>query len=117
MKSVLKNPYFYIPAILFWINQILEKRFEIFIPFVHAYLDDLLAMPVILGISLIIFRIIHPLKSRFTFTKTQIIIGTAYISFLFEYLLPKWSPNYTSDPWDLACYAVGSLVFYKMINK
>jgi hypothetical protein len=115
--TVFKNPYFFIPSLLFWANQLLEKRFKIFIPYIHAYLDDLLAMPVILGISLILFQKIQPQKTAFSFSKFQVIVGTAYISFLFEFLLPKWSPNYTSDPWDVVCYAIGSWVFYKKINR
>ncbi|HSI75712.1 MAG TPA: hypothetical protein VK957_07450, partial [Lunatimonas sp.] len=88
--SVLKNPHFWIPALLFWVNQYLEKVQHIFIPFIHSYLDDLLAMPVVLGITLQVFRSIYRSRESFIFTKTQILIGTAYFSFLFEVLLPQW---------------------------
>ncbi|EOZ96088.1 hypothetical protein A33Q_2681 [Indibacter alkaliphilus LW1] len=114
--TVFKNPWFLTAATLFWINQLLEKVFVVFIPFVHAYLDDLMAMPVVLGITLQVYRWIHPAKSRFTFTWTQVLIAVLYFSFLFEWLLPKYSNLYTSDYWDILAYAIGAIFFYYLIN-
>nr|WP_293016246.1 magnesium citrate secondary transporter [Mongoliibacter sp.] len=117
LLTVFKNPWFIIACILFWINQFLEKILGIFIPYVHAYLDDLMAMPVVLGITLQVYRWIHPSKNQFVFSPGQVFVGFAYFSFLFEYLLPKWSDTYTADIWDIVCYAVGSIAFYMLINK
>lgn len=114
--SVIRNPYFIVCCLLFWANQFLERILGIFIPFVHEYLDDLLAMPVVLGISLQVFRWISPLKDGFIFTKTQILIGVAYFAFLFEFLLPMFSPVYTRDFWDVVCYGVGAVFFHRQIN-
>ena len=114
--AVFKNPFFYIPCIVFWINQYLEKVQNIFIPFVHAYLDDLMAIPVVLGISLQVFKWIHPLKDTFIFTKTQVAMGLVYFSFLFEFVLPLWSGDYIADIWDVVCYGVGALIFFNFIN-
>jgi hypothetical protein len=115
--TVFKNPFFWIPCLLFWINQLLEKHFLVFIPILHEYLDDLLAMPVVLGLTLFVFRKIHPLKENFTFSITQVLIGTIYFAVLFEILLPLWSNKYTSDPIDAIAYGIGAWVFYKYINK
>jgi hypothetical protein len=115
--SVLKNPFFIISCVLFWINQFLERVLGIFIPYVHSYLDDLLAMPVVLGITLQAFRLFHPLKDRFIFTKSHIIIAVVYFSLIFEVLLPMKSDTYTRDPWDVLCYAIGAVAFYYWINK
>lgn len=114
--SVLKNPFFIIPCMLFWINQLLERAFNLYIPFIHAYFDDLLAIPVVLGITLQIYRWIHPLKGDFLFSKVQIGIGVAYFSILFEVLLPIWSILYTSDFWDVLCYMLGAIFYYRYIN-
>lgn len=116
MISVFKNPYFLIACIIFWLNQFLEKVMKVFIPYIHAYLDDLMAMPVVLGITLQVFRWIHPLKQDFVFSKTQVLVGWAYFSFLFEFLLPKWSSTYISDILDVFCYGLGAIAFYKLIN-
>lgn len=115
--SVLKNPYFFIPVLLFGLNQILEKSFGIFIPWVHEYLDDLLAIPVILGITLQIYRWIHPLKGNFKFKKEHIFVAFLYVSVVFEGFLPWYSEQYVRDFWDILCYALGALVFYFKINN
>ncbi|WP_228527768.1 magnesium citrate secondary transporter [Pararhodonellum marinum] len=94
----------------------MEKIQGLFIPYVHAYLDDLLAMPVILGITLQVFRWIHPQKSLFVFTKTQVIVGVIYISLIFEVFLPYLSDRYTRDLWDVLCYFIGAGLFYRFIN-
>lgn len=115
--SVLKNPLFIFSCLLFWINQYLEKIQEIYIPYVHAYLDDLLAMPVVLGITLQAFRWFHPLKDQYIFTKIHIILAVVYFSLIFEVILPMKSDTYTRDWWDILCYAIGALAFYYCINK
>jgi hypothetical protein len=114
---VIKNPFFLVSCLLFWLNQYLEKVQGIFIPFVHAYLDDLLAMPVVLGIALQVFQWIHPLKDNFRFSKVQVLVGWLYFSFLFEWLLPRWSDTYVGDPWDGVAYGLGAVLFYRLINK
>ncbi|PSK97604.1 magnesium citrate secondary transporter [Cecembia rubra] len=114
---VIKNPYFLLSCLLFWTNQYLEKVKDIYIPYVHAYLDDLLAMPVVLGITLQVFQWIHPQKAKFSFTPVQVLVAWLYFSFLFEFLLPKCSDIYVSDPLDVLMYGLGSLLFYRMINR
>ncbi|SHM37564.1 hypothetical protein SAMN04488057_101256 [Cyclobacterium lianum] len=114
--SVLKNPCFFIPVLLFWTNQYLEKVKQVFIPFLFSYLDDLLAMPVVLGITLQVYRWIHPRRENFLFTSIQVGVGLVYFGILFEGLLPIWSATYTRDLWDLLCYLLGAIWFYYFIN-
>lgn len=114
--TILKNPFFFIPVLFFLINQLLEKLFRIFIPLVHAYFDDLLAIPVILGTTLQIYRLIHPKKDNFSFAKIHIVIAFIYVSVVFEWFLPKFSTTYTSDPVDVICYFLGAFYFYFLIN-
>ena len=115
--TVLKNPHVWLPALVFWVNQYVEKIQNIFIPYIHSYLDDLLAMPVILGISLQLFRWLYRSQASFVFTTFQIFVGTAYTSFIFEVLLPRWSDRYTADLWDVICYGIGAVYFYFFINR
>jgi len=117
MMSVLKNPFFILPCLLFWVNQYLEKVQLIFIPFVHSYLDDLMVMPVVLGLTLQVYRWIHPLKGRLSFTKIQILVAVVYFSILFEGILPLWSDLYKRDLWDVVFYLIGAIWFYYLINK
>lgn len=117
MMRVVRNPFFYIPALLFVLNQILEKAAGIFLPLVHSYLDDLLAMPVILGVTLQIYQFIHPSKDCFHFRKRHVLVAFIYVSLVFEVILPRFSDVYTADLFDVLCYAVGSGVFYRFINR
>ncbi|WP_162416886.1 magnesium citrate secondary transporter [Cyclobacterium roseum] len=114
---VYKNPYFLLPVLLFWVNQYLERIEEVYLPFIHSYWDDLLAMPVILGITLQFYRWIHPLKAQLVFSPVQVLAGWLYVSLIFEYLLPRWSDRYTADLWDVCCYLLGSVYFYFLINR
>ena len=115
--SVFKNPYFFIRVLLFGLNQILEKSLGIFIPWVHEYLDDLLAIPVILGITLQIYRWIHPLRAAFRFKKEHVIVAFLYVSLVFEGFLPWYSDQYIRDFWDILCYGLGAIIFYFKINR
>lgn len=115
--SVFRNPFFILPSVLFWINQYLEKGLQLFIPYVHCYLDDFLAMPVVLGMTLQVYQWFHPLKKYFIFTKAQIMVAVAYYSVIFEGLLPYWSNTYIRDPWDVLFYFFGAIWFYFLINK
>ncbi|WP_245531126.1 magnesium citrate secondary transporter [Belliella baltica] len=80
-------------------------------------LDDFLAMPVVLGITLQILKWIHPLKNCFYFSKFQLLVGWLYFSFLFEVLLSAWSDIYTADIWDVVCYGIGTIIFDRLINR
>tara|TARA_R110002050_G_scaffold24128_1_gene64461 strand:+ start:1664 stop:2041 length:378 start_codon:yes stop_codon:yes gene_type:complete len=114
--SIIRNPYFWTPCILFWANQYLEKIQGLFLPFLHSYLDDLLAIPVVLGITLQIFRWIYAKNKQMVFCRKQVIIGLLYFGFLFEGLLPAWSSTYVRDPFDLVCYGIGAIYFWFFIN-
>lgn len=116
LMTVFKNPFFFISALLFWINQGAEKLFGQTPSFIRSYQDDLLAMPVILGVTLQIFQWIHPLKSQFRFTWVQCLVGFLYVSVAFEGVLPIYSETYTRDYWDIVFYAIGTFGFYKLIN-
>ena len=115
--AVFKNPFFFIPCLVFVINQLFERIGKLYIPYVHAYLDDLMAMPVILGITLQIYQWIHPAREKFTFTATHVIVATAYVSLVFEWLLPMFSSTYTRDWLDLVCYGIGAVYFYWLVNR
>jgi hypothetical protein len=114
--SVFKNPFFIVSCILFWANQYLEKVEGIFIPYIHEYLDDLLAMPVVLGLTLQIFRWFHSQGNAFVFTIPQIAIAVIYFSLIFEVILPMRSDVYTRDWWDILFYTIGAVGFHFLIN-
>ena len=117
MMGVVRNPYFFLPGLLFAFNQVLEKHFGVFIPYIHSYLDDILAMPVILGITLQVYRLIHPLQELFRLKKEHVFVAFLYVSVVFEGILPFFAPHYVRDFRDIFCYGLGSLIFYYKINR
>ncbi|WP_425636750.1 magnesium citrate secondary transporter [Algoriphagus yeomjeoni] len=117
MSIIFKNPIFIFTSLAFWTNQYLEKSLGIYVPFYHSYGDDLMAMPVVFGICLQLMRWWHPKQGELTFDTKQVIVGLVYFSLVFEVLLPLKSSTYTSDPLDVLCYVIGTLVFHKFMNK
>lgn len=78
---------------------------------VTSYLKDFLVIPIVSTISL---HGVWWLKKNKAirlngFTILSIVI---LFSVYFEYYLPKISVRYTSDIWDVACYALGGIIFY-----
>ena len=80
--QILTHWLFVLAASLFLLNQIAEKYFQIFIPFWHAYGDDLLCMPVVLSIALYIQRRFTFRNPNYVFSKPQIIFALAYYAFV-----------------------------------
>ncbi|MBK6263695.1 magnesium citrate secondary transporter [Marivirga sp. S37H4] len=113
-----KHPLFWVSLILFLINQILERIYGVYIPFIHAYLDDLLCMPIVLGIATQILQWIHPAGNFYYLSKSHIAIAIVIFSVIFEGVLPITDPaNFTSDFLDIGFYIVGALIFYRLIAR
>lgn len=78
-------------------------------PWIDAYLADLLAMPVILamltsGMSLWLKRTIE-------LNLIQVILAFVYTSFVMEWIAPDRFEHAIADPYDVACYAIGTVIF------
>lgn len=77
----------------------------------NNYLNDLLCIPLILGVLTFIIRQLkknHRFKLPFGF----IFILSSYYAVYFEYYLPKNNSRYTSDWIDVALYFLGGMLFY-----
>jgi hypothetical protein len=113
--QLLKNKIFLASALLFSLNYLLEKGFGIFIPFIHAYMDDLLCMPVVLTLTLFLLRWLLN-NPAFILSKKQVFFAVIYFSLAFELLLPIYSDNYTSDVMDPFAYGIGAVAYYNWIQ-
>ena len=106
------------PLILIFISFKIIEYFNFFHHwFLVGYLEDLLALPLILGLTLIIMRSLVYKKKTYTLSPTQIIYTLALVSVLFEFLLPLYSKDYVQDFYDLICYSVGSVFFALYMNR
>ncbi|MGJ3235535.1 magnesium citrate secondary transporter [Marivirga sp.] len=116
--KTLKHPLVYISTILFVIHQIIEKVGGFSIPIFHAYLDDLLCMPIILGFSTQIIQWIHPVRGLYFLDKNAILITLLFYSILFEVILPFLNPSiYTADWVDIIMYSTGAILFYNLVSR
>ena len=114
---LLRNLAFIVPASLFWLTYTLEY-FKIFTwPFVHYYLDDLLAIPVILTLVVAVQRQWVYRNPQYVLSKFQVIFAVVYISIWFEGIMPAFSGKYTRDFWDMLAYILGAWFFYRFVNR
>jgi len=94
--------------VLFLIHQLLQKGFEVYLPFLHAYLDPFLAMPILLGI--------FDWERRWRYGAAplrvwEVVVVTVGFSILFEWYFPRWDARFTADWWDVLAYGFGALVY------
>lgn len=103
---------------LFLVHQIIEKGFNYPIPILHAYLDDLVCLPIVLGLGTQLIQWIHPIKDLYFLDKTSIIITVIFYSILFEGIFPFVNPSiYTADWIDIVMYSVGAILFHNLVSK
>jgi len=100
------------------IHQIIEKGFDFSVPIFHAYLDDLVCIPIVLGLGTQIIQWIHPVRNLYFLDKWAVIITVVFYSILFEGILPFVNPSfYTADWIDVVLYTLGGFMFYNLISK
>ncbi len=116
--SPLQHPLFILAVVLFITNQVLERYFLFHLPYLHAYLDDLLCMLVLLPILLFLQRNLVFRDPTYTFHVAHIIIAIIACSLYFEVYLPYYyTPKYIADPLDVFAYSVGGFIFWKWMNR
>ena len=114
--TTLRSPFFIICLLLFIIHQVMQKGMDIHYKWFDRYLDNLLAMPVILTLlqaeRIFLFR----KGSAYLLPLFEIVMATLYIILITEIIFPIFSKNFTPDWADIFFYFAGSLLFY-MFNK
>ena len=81
--------------------------------FSNNYLADLICMPIVFYIVGAFFKIV---KINFSLSIHKVVFGVLYFSFIFEFLLPKFSSRYTGDWIDVLMYCLGGGAYF-CINK
>ena len=120
MENYLKNlpakPFFFCFSILFLLHQFTQKIANVSIPFADNYLDNLLAMPILLS-CLLAERRWFLKQETYVFSLLEVSTMVLVMSFIFEGLFPYWSKDFTRDYWDVVAYIMGGLFFYKVMNN
>lgn len=83
--------------------------------FVKHYLADLLAIPIILLITVVIISKIRK-TANLKLSLSHVLAATAYVSIVFEFILPALNEKYTKDYLDIVCYFVG-MCLYLLIEQ
>jgi len=112
--KLLHQPLFILASTLFLFNQLAESQ-QIFLPYIHAYLDDLLCFPIVLTLILFFLRKIYQ-SPDYQLSTYQIAFAVLYFVVVFEGLLPHFSEDYTADVWDVVAYTFGAVIFWKWMQ-
>lgn len=102
--------------LLFGLNQLIE-RLGIFIPLIHSYFDDLIAIPATLGLTKFLMYFIHRYTYERLYSPFQILVVVVMFSLYFEWYLPEKYPYHYRDFIDVLCYAFGGIFYYFFIQK
>lgn len=113
-RAYLHPSLFAVFSLVFVANYILQ-HFEISSNFSRNYLDDLLAMPVILYLAQVLMRWIYR-RPELVLDNLMLLYGFLMASLSFEWILPKYYMHLTADFWDVICYAIGTLAFF-ILNR
>lgn len=102
-----------------WVTFAMYKVTEHFypaIPFFHAYLEDLLVMPLMLKSAQLAIQVLWKTQRNYVIHIIDVMLITIGVSVYFEAILPRFDARFTADFIDVMAYATGSLVFVKMMN-
>ena len=116
MKTLL-NPWFLVFCIL-WTVFYFAKISHCPILLLQGHFTDLLAVPVIANLGLWFQRFFAGKRSMYVLKAGHVIFIVIYISFVFEWLLPKYNPvKFTGDWMDVVLYILGGVFFFRWMNK
>lgn len=111
------NQPFFLLGICLYIMVVILRTFNIHLPYINDYLTDFI------GVGIITF-LCNYISNRFIFfTPNKVypswftLFLVIYLSIVFEGILPKLSPRYTADPFDVIAYTLGGLTYIFLIKS
>jgi hypothetical protein len=107
----LLDPLFVICCALYALNR-WEIKPHTHITFFHSWFNDVLLIPCALPPVLLLHRWVGLRDHDGPPTAVEIAGHWLGWSILFEVICPRFMPHTTGDPWDVAAYAVGSVISY-----
>ena len=116
VKAFLTRPLLLLLVAVFFINQVFDHT-GVYIPFVHAYLDDVLTIPLSATLILFVQRFVTYRSPAYTLPMWQVVFLWAVFSVWFEWYLPQQSAAFVRNWWDILAYAVGGVLFVWKLNK
>jgi len=110
------QPWFVITLCIAALHQLLQKVGQFSVPLLDHYLDPLLLMPILLHLILWEKRIVFRKGNSYVLPLNYMAIILVVVSFVVEYLFPKWSTDFTADYYDILCYIIGTLTYAFFFN-
>lgn len=86
-------------------------------PLAASFADDLLCLPLVLGVVLWCHRRIVKQGGQYTLPGSHGVMALVLFAVYFEGVLPVWSSSVVRDPLDVLMYLAGYLVFEIMLNR
>jgi hypothetical protein len=115
--QVLKSPVFILCSVLFILHQLMQKGLNIHFSLVDRYLDNLLAMPIILTFLMLERRYLLGRKKSFDLSLLEVSVATFFIVVVAEIIFPMFSKDFVTDWWDVVFYVSGGILFYLTTNR
>jgi len=93
---------------------LMAKKTGVYFPLISDYAADFICIPLtLLGVEL--FLTFIP-EINFRINRSAIMVAVIYFSLVFEWIMPRFSHDYTADVWDVVCYLAGGVIFAKIKN-
>ncbi len=87
------------------------------IPYLHAFLEDLVALPIVLKTAQLIIRVFIPHQRQYMIPTRDAIVIAVLFALYYEVLLPRTDARFTADVLDLVCYAAGLRAYLRWMNR
>lgn len=110
MKA-LRSPLFITSSLLFVLHQLLQRGLGIHLPPLDAWLDNLVAMPIILTLLVVERRLLFRCPPSYRLSGAEVGVATLCISMVSELLFPLFSPRFTLDWLDFVFYTTGAALY------
>lgn len=109
----LRQPAWWIPFLLFLLHQFIQYILGWSTPWVDAYLDPLLALPILLGLLLFERRLVFRIKRL---SLLEVTVVSVVLAIIFEEGFPRLEPAFVRDHFDYLAYLVGAGYFWTFLN-
>jgi hypothetical protein len=111
--EILRQPTWYIPFVIFLLHQFIQYILGWSTPWVDAYLDPLLALPILFGLLLFERRLIFGVHRLSLF---EVSLASVVLMVIFEEGFPRWEPAFVRDYYDHLAYLAGAAYFWYFVN-
>jgi hypothetical protein len=82
------------------------------VPFLNNWLTDFICVPMIAHLALVPTRLFLIKNNQYCYPLSYLLLMGAYVSVVFEIVLPLYKHSATADPVDAIAYFAGAFYFY-----